>query len=325
MFSLSGVGLPATHFRRTIASLAASSGVHLLLLATLAVAVVKAHQAPDTANPPKAGRTLPTIIGRPDDAAIDGSLANATAPQQGARSALTGPSGTPAAANARFLFPSSADAEVDPAGLLPTEPSSLDPMQLLGGEQDGNGDRAPLDGLPLAGGAGGGGGKNGPGHSFFGLDATGDKVVFVVDISGSMSGRRFHRARTELRQSIESLRENQQYFVIFFNDGALPMPAEKLLPATPENVSQTLHWLNYVQCGGGTNPLPGLLMALQLRPDAIYLLTDGKFDPQVVWEVTQAEPPVPIPVYTISFASRSAEKLLKQIAAETGGSYRFAR
>ncbi len=68
------------------------------------------------------------------------------------------------------------------------------------------------------------------------------------------------------------------------------MPTEKLLPATPENVTQTLDWLKYVECGGGTNPLPGLLMALQLRPDAIYLLTDGKFDPQIVWEVTQAEP-----------------------------------
>ena len=90
----------------------------------------------------------------------------------------------------------------------------------------------------------------GTGHSFFGLEATGDRVVFVVDISGSMNGRRFFRARNELRQLIESLRENQQFFVIFFNDSALPMPTEKLLPATPENVSRTVDWLKYIECGG---------------------------------------------------------------------------
>ena len=103
------------------------------------------------------------------------------------------------------------------------------------------------------------------------------------------------------------------------------MPSENCCRRRRDNISQTLHWLKYVECGGGTNPLPGLLLALQLRPDAIYLLTDGKFDPQVVWEVAQAEPAVPIPIYTISFASRTAEKLLKTIAKETGGIYRFVR
>ena len=140
-----------------------------------------------------------------------------------------------------------------------------------------------------------------------------------------MKGRRFFRARSELERSIESLQKNQQFFAIFFNDGALPMPSDKLLPATEGNIGQTIHWIKYVECGGGTNPLSGLMMAIRLQPDAIYLLTDGKFDPQIVWEVAQAEPARPIPIYTISFASRSAEKLLKAIAKETGGVYRFAR
>jgi von Willebrand factor type A domain len=320
MFSLPSLGLSATHIRRTITSLAASSGMHVLLLATLAVVVVRANQTAAPPTPLGAGRGLPTIVGAGDEGGIDGSLAGATLPQHAARAPSAGPTSASVASNSRFLLPSSGPAEFDPAGLLPAEPSSLERMTLPGEEEDGDGDRAGGDESP-----GAGGGQNGPGHSFFGLEASGDRVVFVVDISGSMSGRRFYRARTELRRSIESLRPDQQYFVIFFNDGALPMPAEKLLPATPENVAETLHWLNYVKCGGGTNPLPGMLLALQLHPDAIYLMTDGKFDPQIVWEVTQAEPTVPIPVFTISFASRSAERLLKQIAAETGGSYRFAR
>jgi hypothetical protein len=321
MFSLPRFGLPATHIRRTIASLAASSGMHALLLATLAVVVVKAHRTAEAPAGPQASLTLPATFGALDGSGIDGSLSGATAPQQGARAALAGPA--PQAPNARFPFPSPAHVEVDPAVLLPVEPSSLARMELPAAAQEVPDPGAAKDGEPVAGGAGGG--LAGMGHSFFGLEAAGDRVVFVVDISGSMNGRRFFRARNELRQSIESLRENQQFYVIFFNDSALPMPTERLLPATRDNINQTLDWLKYVECGGGTNPLPGLLLALQLRPDAIYLLTDGKFDPQIVWEVAQAEPPVPIPIYTISFASRTAEKLLKAIANETGGTYRYVR
>ncbi|HEX4142577.1 MAG TPA: VWA domain-containing protein [Pirellulales bacterium] len=325
MFSLSRFGLPATHIRRTIASLAASSGMHALLLATLAVVVVKAHHAVP-AERPQASLALPATSGALDSAGIDASLANATAPQHAARAATAG--NTAQAPSLPYPFPSALHVAIDPAALLPAEPSSLDRKELLSADAMVADPRAPQNQQPMAAGAGvgaAGAGQGGTGHSFFGLEAAGDKVVFVVDISGSMSGRRFFRARNELRQSIENLRENQQFFVIFFNDGALPMPTEKLLPATRDNVNQTVDWLKYVECGGGTNPLPGLLLALQLHPDAIYLLTDGKFDPQVVWEVTQAEPPIPIPIYTISFANRTAEKLLKAIAKETGGSYRFVR
>jgi hypothetical protein len=326
MFSLPRFGLPATHVRRTIASLAASSGAHALLLATLAVVVVKAHQAVEAPQRMQASLALPAALGALDGTGIDGSLTGATAPQQGAQAASEG--NAPQTPSARFPFPSPEHVGVDPASLLPPEPSALDRMELLGADDELDDRRAAKDAKPIAGAAGapaGDGGPGGTGHSFFGLEASGDRVVFVVDISGSMNGRRFFRARNELRQSIENLRENQQFFVIFFNDSALPMPTEKLLPATRENISRTVDWLKYVECGGGTNPLPGLLLALQLQPDAIYLLTDGKFDPQVVWEVTQAEPLVPIPIYTISFASRTAEKLLKSIAKETGGSYRYVR
>ena len=327
MFSLLRYGLSATHLRRTLTSLAASSGMHALLLATLAVVVVKAHHAADHQPPHNANLVLPAGSGGNDGPAIDGSLENATAPQSSGRNSATG--APPTVASGRLLLPSAAHVEFDPSGLLPSAPERIEPLAV---EHEMQLD-APAMGGPAAakagaglgqGGAGGAGGM-GSGSSFFGLEAAGNKVVFVVDISGSMSGRRFFRARNELRQSIESLRETQQFFVIFFNGEALPMPAEKLLPATRENVSQTVEWLKYVECGGGTNPLPGLLMALQLQPDSIYLLTDGKFDPQVVWEVAQAEPPVPIPIYTISFANRTAEKLLKSIAKETGGVYRFVR
>jgi Mg-chelatase subunit ChlD len=170
-------------------------------------------------------------------------------------------------------------------------------------------------GQDSAGGAGG--------SSFFGLNADGNRVVFVLDVSGSMHGRRMRRAQKELRHTLESLKPSQKFYIVFFSDGALPMPAAGLLSATSDNVAQAWQWVQQAQCGGGTNPLPALLLALELKPDAIYLMTDGKFSGQVLLAATQDPPGHRTPVNTIAFASKKAERLLQAIANETGGSYRF--
>ncbi len=175
----------------------------------------------------------------------------------------------------------------------------------------------------LAKGIGKNAGAASDGSSFFGLPTGGNKVVFVVDVSGSMHGRRIRRAQTELRHTLESLKPSQQFYIVFFSDGATAMPAAGLLAATRDNVAAAWQWVKQAQCGGGTNPLPAVLMALELRPDAIYLLTDGKFPPQVLWAATEAPPGMRTPIYTIGFATKKAEKLLQAIASETGGDYRF--
>jgi hypothetical protein len=160
---------------------------------------------------------------------------------------------------------------------------------------------------------------------FYGIEADGDDFVFVVDMSGSMQGARFRRARGELRRSIEALRPPQRYFVIFFSDGPYPMPASGLSEATRENVGQTLKWINEVQCNGFTKPLPALIQALDLDPDAVFFLSDGKFDPQVAFEIGQHRTGDPIPIHTIGFMNRAGEPMLKAISEVTGGTYRFVR
>ena len=161
--------------------------------------------------------------------------------------------------------------------------------------------------------------------NFYGIEANGADFVFVVDMSGSMSGSRFRRAQNELRRSIESLSPTQRYFVIFFSDNAWPMPGREMIEATPENLKDTRSWLKQAACQGGTNPLPALLAAINLDPDAVFLLSDGKFDPQTVMQVKTAETYPAIPIHTIGFASRAGEPMLKAISEITGGAYRFVR
>jgi uncharacterized protein with von Willebrand factor type A (vWA) domain len=162
---------------------------------------------------------------------------------------------------------------------------------------------------------------------FFGITAGGSRFVFVVDMSGSMEGTRMRRARNELRRSIQSLNESQQFFVVFFNTQAHPMPARGMLPATRENVSEIVRWFDKVKPQGNTYPFAALLMAIQFRPDAVFLLSDGEFDPVIVDQVllSQRDDEQRVPIHTIGFTSREGEAVLRVLSEKSGGTYRFVR
>ncbi len=159
---------------------------------------------------------------------------------------------------------------------------------------------------------------------FFGITAGGNDFVFVVDMSGSMQGSRWRRARNELRRSIESLDENQRFFIVLYSTDAYPMPAQGLLAAKKRNVEEAIHWLFKVEPQGSTNPLPAVLLAAQLKPDAIFLLSDGDFSPLVATQISAFQAKA-LPVHTIGFESRVGERSLKLISDETHGTYRFVR
>jgi hypothetical protein len=158
---------------------------------------------------------------------------------------------------------------------------------------------------------------------FLGARLEGESFVFIVDMSGSMRGQRFVRAKNELLRAIASLHSDQRYYVIFFSDGPLPMPAHELVESTPENLRLLQKWLRRVDCGGETNPLAALEMAIALRPDAIYMLSDGEFDPRIPKLIAGRQGRPPIPIHTIGFVGRDGEPMLRELAADSGGSYRF--
>jgi hypothetical protein len=183
-----------------------------------------------------------------------------------------------------------------------------------------------------------GGGKQGDGVSgqaateFFGIGGYGQTFVYVVDASDSMNDRgKFERARYELLHSIEQLKSDQRFFVIFYNEGAYPMDADEPLLATQDNVAAATNWIQQVEPTGGTNPLPALLAALTLRPDAIYFLSDGQFDPAVIQIMRSRNRQNlrmrtrQIPIHTIAFFDRIAEGLMRTIARNSGGEYRYVK
>ena len=124
----------------------------------------------------------------------------------------------------------------------------------------------------------------GDGKSFFGLAAEGKSIVYVLDCSLSMNHphdseakTRFRKMKLELANSLAHLKPDQEFFIIFFNHEAISMPADRLVPAVPENQQHFLAWVDQAPAFGDTDPTAALSLALRMRPDVIYFLTDGCF------------------------------------------------
>lgn len=193
---------------------------------------------------------------------------------------------------------------------------------------------SPLVTNSSAANSGDGDGSSGTGDGdgdddFFGLDLKGTSVVFVVDASGSMNfphpgpaKTRFGRVKIELVKTIQKMTESERFFMIFFNQFAIPMPANRLVEASPANQQMYLNWMIPGQAQGDTEPEDALLRALRFRPEVIYFLTDGRFKYSVVKNVTKANRSRVV-INTLCFGNDDGEKFLKQLANNNGGVYRF--
>jgi len=112
------------------------------------------------------------------------------------------------------------------------------------------------------------------------LSAIGPReVIFVIDVSGSMSGESIRQARTSLDKAIARLQPKDRFNVIWFNDrhGRFFGSAR---PANAENIAQARRLTNLLEAGGGTEMLGALTTALAGKAPAGFLrqvifLTDG--------------------------------------------------
>lgn len=170
---------------------------------------------------------------------------------------------------------------------------------------------------------------DGGGGGFFGIGSPGRRFVYVVDCSRSMNHphpgeveTRFKRLQLELVRSVGTMTAEQEFYIIFFNDRPIPMPASSLQPARPRLKKHFLRWVVDVRADGETDPRRALQMAMRLRPDVIYFLSDGSFEPGIARDLKEIRQP-DVSIHTFAFGNRDAEKLLKSIATRNQGEYHF--
>jgi hypothetical protein len=110
--------------------------------------------------------------------------------------------------------------------------------------------------------------------TYYGLEISARRVLFVLDTSTSMQGPRLEAAKRELTQAIGALPEQTYFSVVVFNS-ELTAWQQQLVEAKPAMKESATRFVNGQPPRGGTNPLGALTAAFAFNVEALYLLTDG--------------------------------------------------
>lgn len=105
------------------------------------------------------------------------------------------------------------------------------------------------------------------------------ELVFVLDCSGSMSGRPIEQAKAAIQRGLRLLQPGDSFQLISFSMTASKL-GETPLEATPANVQRGLKYLRSLEGEGGTMMVEGIKAALSFPHDPhrlrfVCFLTDG--------------------------------------------------
>jgi len=189
------------------------------------------------------------------------------------------------------------------------------------GDLGGGGDLSSGTGGMGLGGSGGGG----PGASFFGVEATGSRFAFLVDVSSSMDGRRIINLREQLTKSVNAMTPTSSFVVVAFSTTHMVVGDKaEWREASDAGKRWARAQFGALMPNGGTEPLSGLevIHTMRPRPDAIYFMTDGEFN-DIMPAIKELREKAKIPIHCICRGSKKGELAMKEIAAFTKGTYKF--
>lgn len=161
-------------------------------------------------------------------------------------------------------------------------------------------------------------------------------VVFVIDRSGSMAST-FDVVVQEMLMSIARMdwREGHRFHVVLFSEkAAVECAPARLVPATRANKLMAADFLSQITTTGQTDPLPAISRAFEVlaagkgrEGKLIFLLTDGVFpdNAKVLAAIDRLNAEKGVCINTILFGRRpgEAEAVLKQIATNSGGTFKY--
>lgn len=166
----------------------------------------------------------------------------------------------------------------------------------------------------------------------FGVQGVGSRFVYVFDRSGSMEGAPLIAAKQQLLASLESLDKVHQFQIIFYNQSPRimrlnPNQAPSMEFANEAGKKKAADFMGGILADGGTRHMEALEMALGLKPDVIFFLTDAN-DPKLsaseLDRIRRLNSGASI--NAIEFGSGSAgggANFLKRLAEQNGGNYGY--
>ncbi|KAM6387215.1 inter-alpha-trypsin inhibitor heavy chain H4-like [Pluvialis apricaria] len=158
-------------------------------------------------------------------------------------------------------------------------------------------------------------------------------VIFVIDRSGSMAGRKIEQTRDALLKILQDLRPEDHFSFITFNSKVVQWKSS-LLQATAENVASAAGFVQTLSASGGTDINRALLTAVSVLDKAerlpersvsmIILLTDGQptsgeSNVEVIQENIQKAVNGKYALFCLGFGFDVSYKFLEKMSLSNGG------
>jgi len=225
------------------------------------------------------------------------------------------------------VLPSHAELQFDLSGVLPTAPDGAN------GGANGleTGGLSDLDDA-LKGGQHANFPTGDTSTSVFGVEGTGTRFVYVFDRSGSMDGfggAPLRAAKSELLSSLDDMQRTHQFQIIFYNErprvfnptGGKP----ELVWGDEAGKELAKRFVQSIEATGGTRHMEALALALGMRPDVVFFLTDAD-EPQITEDEMRRIRRLNYgaSIYAIEFGygpRRSGTNFLKRLAQQNQGQH----
>lgn len=178
------------------------------------------------------------------------------------------------------------------------------------------------------------------GAKFFGIHVESSRVLFILDVSGSMlesvygrtAGKRggvsrLDVAKQELVQCIKSLEPTALFNVFAFSDGVARWLDGKIADSSEANRQAAITWIDRLGARGGTNLFDSVQQAFDDKDvDTIFILSDGEpsvgaeIDPSRIREqIAALNKHRHVKINTIAVGGNF--EVLEWLAADSGGKH----
>jgi len=182
---------------------------------------------------------------------------------------------------------------------------------------------------------------------FYGIRASSKRVVFCLDVSGSMNfpldgqggegAPRIEKAKHELVQALTGLPDDARFTIVVYNTDVRTWK-NSLQEASPRNKASARKFVEGLEPDGATNIFDALVTALEIAApparnrepgaDTIFFLTDGLpthgriIEPhQILDEITRRNRVLGVSIHTVGVSKEQGAGLLLNLARRNGGRY----
>lgn len=175
--------------------------------------------------------------------------------------------------------------------------------------------------------------------SLFGVTGIGSRIVFVIDRSDSMNGnggRPLLAAKTELIRSLDALQQSQFFQFVLYNEEPRPYRgadsvgnAVQMIQAEKPAIKRAQAYIESIAAFGGTNHVDALRIALRMRPDVIFFLTDGllpSLSERELSDIARIADSYGTTIHGIEFGTQPTpdpSSFVPRLAAANRGQYRY--